>query len=781
MAVYPRDRLALVGENGSGKTSLYRVLTGRLRPDAGEVSLARGLRIGHLEQDFANLDSEGHTCLEVALEPFAHLIRLERRINRLGVELARRGTQESVDKLLSELGEAQQRFEAAGGYGFRARTEAALSGLGLPESRWERSVDELSSGEKMRLALARAVLDEHDLLLLDEPTNHLDVPARVWLEEHLAGLRAAYVVASHDRFFLDRVATKVAHLDRGKLALYQGNYSAFRDQQREQTEADWSRYEKAQKKIRGLQKQAQTYQGWSNKAEREKRGATDKGFIGHKAAKLMKRSVVARRRLEEAAEAAREDKPFERKPVKIDFHHSGARHLLLAQGLAVGYEPGRPLAQGISLDLAAGDRLAIQGPNGCGKTTLLRTLLEEVPPLGGDVSLSPAARVGYFDQEGNRLPRASTALEAVLSTGRDETLCRTVMGRMAVRRETVNKPIEKLSAGERAKVLLATLILGEHNLLALDEPTNHLDIETQDVLLDALLDFPGGILFISHDRHFVRSLATETLYLQSEEASFRRPQSQVAPKRSLLDPYAPPELCLEKAPLSEVCWLDLRNIAVCCAKTIGNARKEGKNVGKVSTGLSMSLDGFIAGPNDGPERPLGEGGERLFAWYSEGDTEYRLPGTDMVFRVSPRSAELLREAHARMGAFVTGRRTFDITGGWGGRPPLGVPTFVLTHTVPQEWVYEGSPFTFVTEGIERAVERAKQAAGNKDVAVGAASIVQQCIRAGLLDEIHIDLVPVILGGGVSLFERSGGAPIGLQSTEVVEGVGVTHLTFRVVR
>jgi ATP-binding cassette, subfamily F, member 3 len=184
--------------------------------------------------------------------------------------------------------------------------------------------------------------------------------------------------------------------------------------------------------------------------------------------------------------------------------------------LTVGYEPSRPLVQGISLDLAAGDRLAIQGPNGCGKTTLL----EEVPPLGGDVSLSPAARVGYFDQEGHRLPRASTALEAVLSTGRDETLCRTVMGRMAVRRETVNKPVEMLSAGERAKILLATLILDEHNLLALDEPTNHLDIETQDVLLNALLDFPGGILFISHDRHFAQSLATETLYLQREEVSF---------------------------------------------------------------------------------------------------------------------------------------------------------------------------------------------------------------------------------------------------------------------
>ena len=204
-------------------------------------------------------------------------------------------------------------------------------------------------------------------------------------------------------------------------------------------------------------------------------------------------------------------------------------------------------------------------------------------------------------------------------------------------------------------------------------------------------------------------------------------------------------------------------------------------MGKVSTGLSMSLDGFIAGPNDGPERPLGEGGMRLFAWYAGGDTEYRLPGTEMVFRVSPASADLLREAHSKMGAFVTGRRTFDITNGWGGRPPLGVPTFVVTHTVPQEWVYEGSPFTFVTDGVESAVEQAKAVAGDKDVAVGAASIAQQCIRSGLLDEIHIDLVPVLLGGGVRLFDHLGTGPIELERVRVVEAPDVTHLTFRVVK
>ena len=204
-------------------------------------------------------------------------------------------------------------------------------------------------------------------------------------------------------------------------------------------------------------------------------------------------------------------------------------------------------------------------------------------------------------------------------------------------------------------------------------------------------------------------------------------------------------------------------------------------MGKVAVGLTMSLDGFIAGPNDGPEKPLGEGGERLFEWYSGGNTEYEMPGTGMVFRISPQSVELLREVNERMGAFVTGRRTFDIANGWGGNPPLGVPTFVVTHSVPEEWIYEGSPYTFVTDGVERAVELAKEVAGGRGVAGGAASIAQQCIRAGLLDEVHANLAPVLLGGGIRLFEHLGTTPIDLESTRVIEAPGVTHLTFRVVK
>jgi dihydrofolate reductase len=206
-------------------------------------------------------------------------------------------------------------------------------------------------------------------------------------------------------------------------------------------------------------------------------------------------------------------------------------------------------------------------------------------------------------------------------------------------------------------------------------------------------------------------------------------------------------------------------------------------MGSVGTGLTMSLDGFIAGPNDSPEQPLGEGGMRLFDWYASGDTEYVAPSGQMAVKVSAASAEILRETFGAIGALVTGRRTFDITDGWGGRHPIDVPVFVVTHAVPQEWVraHEGAPFTFVTDGVERAVAMAKEVAGERNVGVGAASIVQQCLKAGLLDEIHIFLVPVLLGKGVRLFEHLGVEPIELERTMVVDAPEVTHLRFRVVK
>ncbi len=204
-------------------------------------------------------------------------------------------------------------------------------------------------------------------------------------------------------------------------------------------------------------------------------------------------------------------------------------------------------------------------------------------------------------------------------------------------------------------------------------------------------------------------------------------------------------------------------------------------MGKVIVELSMSLDGFVAGPNDSPELPLGEGGERLFAWYSSGDTALPLPGTDMVFNVSRASAELLREEWSQPGAMVAGRRMFDIAGAWGGKPPGGKNCFIVTHSPPPEWVAPGSPFTFVTDGVASAIRQAQQVAGDKNVGVSSASIVQQAIAAELLDELRIDLVPVLLGGGVRLFEHLGSVPIDLERRGVVEGNGVTHIRFRVVK
>jgi dihydrofolate reductase len=204
-------------------------------------------------------------------------------------------------------------------------------------------------------------------------------------------------------------------------------------------------------------------------------------------------------------------------------------------------------------------------------------------------------------------------------------------------------------------------------------------------------------------------------------------------------------------------------------------------MGKVIFENSMSLDGFVAGPNDGPENGLGDGGEGLFAWYDSGDIDFPLPGTDMVFKLSRASADLLQEEWGRLGAMVAGRRMFDIAHAWGGNPPGGGPCFVVTHNQPQEWVKPGSPFTFVTDGVESAIRQAKQVAGGKDVALSSASIMQQSLKAGLLDEIQIDLAPVVLGGGVRLFDNVGAAPIELEIIRVVEGIGVTHLKYRVVK
>jgi len=514
LTVHPDDRIGLVGENGSGKTCLFRILLRELTPDRGDVRLAQGVRVGYLSQHLLDTDPQlgALTCWEVAAIPFAPLVALERQIEALASAVAlSEGT--ALAASMERLGEAQLRFEQLGGWAYRSRIESTLGGLGLVASTWATPVSQLSAGQKVRLALARLLLAEYDLLLLDEPTNHLDMDARDWLKEYLRQIPTPYVVVSHDRDFLDAVVEKVAHLDRGKLTLYSGNYTAFRRQAEEKTARDWQIYERRQKLVRKLETQARDYKTWSDRTEKKKRGPVDKGAIGRRAAKLMKRSIQAKRRLERTIEAMKIEKPFVQDPVAIDFSAGQARALVHLRDVSVGYDAKRPLASQLTIHLSTGERLAVTGPNGSGKSAFLKTLLGEIAPLQGEVWRSPALSAGYFDQDARMVGAWSSALEAVLAVERDETIARTVMGRMRIRRESVNKPVHRLSAGERAKVLLARLMLGEHNLLVLDEPTNHLDIETQDVLLEALRTFPGGIVFVSHDRYFVQSLATQILSL----------------------------------------------------------------------------------------------------------------------------------------------------------------------------------------------------------------------------------------------------------------------------
>lgn len=517
MTIHPGDRIGLVGENGSGKTCLFRILLGQMQPSTGAVYLARDVRIGYLTQhllDMANTNAK-RTCWDAACEPFAHLAALEQELESIARALSGENVEsvrtDDAEALLARLGELQQRFEIGGGYTYRVRVEETLRGLGLAPHLWEQPLTTLSAGQKVRLALARLLLGEHDVLLLDEPTNHLDIEAREWLQNHLRNIDTAYVVVSHDRVFLDAVIDKVAHLHDGLVKVYSGNYSEFRAQLEVETTRAWEKYEQRRKLVRKLERQARKYETWSHRTEKKKQGTFDKGFVGKRAAKLMNRSIQARRRIEETIEKLQTEKPSKPTRVAMDFHASEGRFLVAVTDVAVGYDRSHPLAEGISFEVEAGDRIAIVGPNGSGKSTLLKTVLGHLAPLAGDVWRSETADIGYFDQDARGLPFEATALEAVKEAHPDDTLIRTVMARMRIVNDSVFKPVRRLSAGERAKVLLAKLMVGAHNLLVLDEPTNHLDLATQDVLLETLSEFPGAILFVSHDRHFVQELATDVI------------------------------------------------------------------------------------------------------------------------------------------------------------------------------------------------------------------------------------------------------------------------------
>ncbi|MBN1658875.1 MAG: ABC-F family ATP-binding cassette domain-containing protein [Anaerolineae bacterium] len=489
------DRIALVGRNGTGKTTLLRILVGLEAPTEGRVHRARGLTIGYLPQGAA-LEGQG-TLLDEMLVVFEPLRELEARVRELEEQMADPACAEEALEAYAPL---RDRFERLGGYTYHDRIKHVLMGLGFSPQEQEMPVGHLSGGQQTRAFLARLLLESPDLLLLDEPTNHLDLQAIEWLEGYLKTWEGTVVLVAHDRYFMDRVVSKVWELAFGRLETYSGNYSHY-VQQRE------ARHERLEKEYKAQQQFI----------------AKEEDYIRRYMAGQRTRQAQGRlKRLERLKRDELIDRPREEHTIRLRLQtplRSGDK-VVWSQDLVVGYDPADPLFEAPDLDLRRGECVALLGPNGSGKTTLLKTLLGEVEPLGGYVRLGASLKIGYFRQVHAELRMEETVLDAILAA-KDLPLgeARNYLARFLFTGDAVFKRIADLSGGERARVALARLVLERANFLLLDEPTNHLDIASQEVLEEVLDEFTGTILLVTHDRYLVDRLASQLWIVHPETAA----------------------------------------------------------------------------------------------------------------------------------------------------------------------------------------------------------------------------------------------------------------------
>jgi ATP-binding cassette subfamily F protein 3 len=503
------ERTALVGPNGVGKTTLLRILAGLELMSSGQIHRAKGLRVGYLPQE-ATLSDGSQTLWELAQSTFAHLHRQAADLRRLEEAMAAATDSAERDQFLARYGQAQDAFERAGGYSYEHRIRQVLGGLGFEKQDYHCPLGQLSGGQQTRAHLASLLLDAPDLLLLDEPTNHLDLAAIEWLENYLQNWQGAIVVTAHDRYFLDKIVTKVWDLRQGRLEGYRGNYTAYVRQRAE-------RQERREREFR----QQQTFI------------AKEEDFIRRNISGQRTKEAQGRRKRLERLE--RVERTLREKQLNLDLH-TGLRSgdlVLATHNLVVGYEREARLFDCPDLEIRRGDRVALIGPNGTGKTTFVKTILQEVKPLAGRVRLGAAVEIGYLAQAHASLNLGQSVLDEILSVPQGRRLgedlligqARNYLGRFLFSGDDIFKPIGALSGGERARVALAKLALRGANFLVLDEPTNHLDIPSQEVLQSVLDNFPGTILLVSHDRYFIDALSTqvwsledETLYVSKQNA-----------------------------------------------------------------------------------------------------------------------------------------------------------------------------------------------------------------------------------------------------------------------
>ncbi len=482
-----KSRIALVGPNGAGKTTLLNILVGLDIPSEGTVSRAKGLRIGFLPQR-PELVS-GHSLWDELLTAFADLRRQETQLKQMEEQLADPNLHDSV---LERYGELQHRFDAAGGYTYENRMRLVLHGLGFTPSEYDRPLEKLSGGQRTRALLGRLLLEEPDLLVLDEPTNHLDIGAIEWLESFLKDFPGAVLAVSHDRYFMDEFAGTVWEMDFGTLETYRGNYSHYVQQRQERYERRLKEYEAQQEFL-----------------------AKEEDYIRRNIAGQNTRQAKGKLRRLETMQKRGDfiNRPRERRNIHIKMAYAmrSGDKVLMTRGLAVGYADGdAPLFSVPDITLYRGEVAALIGPNGVGKSTFLKTILEDLPPLAGETRIGASVIVGYFAQAHERLnPRNSIIDEVTAVKPMLAGEARNYLAQFLFTGDDVFRPIETLSGGERGRVALAKLALSGANFLLLDEPTNHLDIDSQEILQAVLADFPGTILLVSHDRYLVDALATQ--------------------------------------------------------------------------------------------------------------------------------------------------------------------------------------------------------------------------------------------------------------------------------
>ena len=490
-----RDRIALVGKNGAGKSTLLKILVGEEEPTSGEINKKKDISLSYLAQD-SRFESE-NTIYDEMLHVFDDLRTTEKQLRQMELDMGEK-TGVELDKLMSDYDRLSEEFRQAGGFTYEADVRTILNGFKFDESMWQMKFAELSGGQNTRLALAKMLLEKPNLLVLDEPTNHLDIETISWLENYLVNYSGALLIVSHDRYFLDKVATITLDLTKHSLDRYVGNYSSFVEQKEQKLLTEAKNYEKQQKEIAALE-----------------------DFVNRNLvrASTTKRAQSRRKQLEKME---RLDKPEAgNKSANMTFHSdkTSGNIVLTVENAAIGYD-GEILSEPINLDLRKMNAVAVVGPNGIGKTTFIKSIVDQIPFIKGEKRFGANVEVGYYDQTQSKLTPSNTVLDEFWNDFRltPEVEIRNRLGAFLFSGDDVKKSVGMLSGGEKARLLLAKLSMENNNFLILDEPTNHLDIDSKEVLENALIDFDGTLLFVSHDRYFINRVATHVLEL-SENGS----------------------------------------------------------------------------------------------------------------------------------------------------------------------------------------------------------------------------------------------------------------------